>query len=225
MRGPADKTLRDVGPGPQRDFRGTAITSRSTHGLHVRGWFGFGVIRMSVIDNDQRILAVGAPPSPCGGSFRLNKKSDLTRVESPVAGWSAELVVGSQQIVVRGLTPIDNYAEALGESYLVAQQALDLLTMRCLTSFVIEDADSGHIVWWTSDRAVFARIVRVCYLGFHITATATATVTDKDGHLIPPGSASITRLAREPPVLSACTSNFRLVRRLPEHVPGTRSNT
>ena len=105
---------------------------------------------MSVIDNDPRVLVVGAPRSQCGGSFRLSQQSKVTHIEALQTGWTAELVTGSQQIVVRGPAAVDSYAEALDEAYATAQQALDVLTMRAIADFAIENADSANIVWWTA---------------------------------------------------------------------------
>ena len=138
---------------------------------------------MSVIDNDPRVLAVGAPRSQCGGSFRLSQQSKVTHIEALQTGWTAELVTGSQQIVVRGPAAVDSYAEALDEAYATAQQALDVLTMRAIADFAIENADSANIVWWTATRALFTRVFCVSDMGMSVSS-ATATVTDADGNVL-----------------------------------------
>lgn len=132
---------------------------------------------------EPRVLRVERSSAPCGGSFRLNKPAAITHQEPLAAGWVAELVGGSRQIVVHGPTAIDDYRDAVYEAHAAAQEALDLMTMRAVGDLVIEGADSGHIVWWLAGGVVFARIVGISDVG--VSASATATVTDKDGNIVP----------------------------------------
>ncbi|MGD0894581.1 MAG: hypothetical protein ABSA08_00960 [Acidimicrobiales bacterium] len=143
---------------------------------------------MSAIDNDPRVLVVSGPRSACGGSFQLSQASSLTCVEALSAGWSAELVEGSQQIVVRASAAIDSYAAVLGRAYEAAQEALDRFTMHAMTDLVIESADSGHIAWWTDAGSLVTRLFGVSDMG--MKGSATGYWTEKDGNVVshPPPS-------------------------------------
>ena len=130
----------------------------------------------TVMPSEPRALSVERSTSPCGASFRLAQPSRLTHTEVLADGWIAELVSGSQQVVVRGSRPISQYEVALDEAHTASQLALDVLTMRGLADLVTQARDIGHIVWWTSGASLFTRVVGVTDFGVSMSATATMAV-------------------------------------------------
>jgi len=131
-----------------------------------------------------RVLSVGqASNSATGGSFYLDRPASATTTESLAGGWTAELVAGSQQIVVHGPKGIGIYSDAMHGGLAAANQALDLVAMRGGPMFVLVGTDSRHIVWWTEPRGTVVRITCISDLG--VSVTARATVHDATGNIKP----------------------------------------
>jgi len=119
---------------------------------------------------------------PGGAAFRLVSppKKDLVL---PVEGGEVEVRSGQQDVVVR-LTQVKDAAAALSVGHKLAQEGLDLMSIRGMLDTVIHDAEDDHAVWWTEPDGVVLRIVSAVTFKFEVPPI-TATVRDKDGNEIP----------------------------------------
>lgn len=147
------------------------------------------------------MLTIGPPvASPAGGSFSLDQRSPQTACEVLAGGWAAELVEGSQQMIVRGPTAVDTYLDALDEGLAAAQEALDLVVMHGGPGLVLDGADARHTLWWTEPRGLVLRVTSVSDLG--VDMSVAATVRDQSGNVVPP----------PPPPVLAWHPSFRYFR-------------
>jgi len=76
------------------------------------------------------------------------------------------------------------YDDAFAEAVAAAQEALDLLAMRGGQGLAVESADTEHVVWWTDGAS--RRVLRMVSVSdLNVSMSMTATVTDKDGRVVP----------------------------------------
>ncbi len=153
----------------------------------MRGWLRPRWGRRREADSEPgeaRLLSVGEPASPSGGSFRLGQLAGRSCAEQLGAGWTAEAVHGSRQLLVRGPTRLANYVDALEQTLSAAQEALDLLSMRGIAQWTLVDTDDDHLVWWTEPQGVTLRVVGVSDLG--VSSSVTGNVMDQSGKTVPP---------------------------------------
>ena len=136
------------------------------------------------VPDEPRILTLGGPGRHSGAAFHLNQPAADSVTASLAGGWTAELIAGSGQIVLRSLAPIDNYGNALDGGLAAAQEALDLLTMQGRSHLVLEASDARHIVWWTEPRGTVLRAVTTSDIA--ISMSVTTTVRDASGAVVPP---------------------------------------
>ena len=92
-----------------------------------------------------------------GGLFYLNVKSPENALQTIDGRWTVEVKRGSRVVVAR-CDDLPSYKEALGESLSVAQQGLDLLAVRGVTTLAIANADREHLVWWVDDGCITLRV-------------------------------------------------------------------
>ena len=83
-----------------------------------------------------------------GVAFELNKASDVDDIIDFENGWQAEIRVGIQYLVVRGVLAELTYEEVYRVSYNYAQKFLDLLSVCKITKINLKNHTSSFLIWW-----------------------------------------------------------------------------
>ena len=83
-----------------------------------------------------------------GVAFELNRASDVDDTIDFENGWQAEIRVGIQYLVVRGVLAELTYEEVYTVSYNYAQKFLDLLSVCKITKINLKNHTSSFLIWW-----------------------------------------------------------------------------
>ncbi|HEX5771162.1 MAG TPA: hypothetical protein VFY11_09365 [Nocardioidaceae bacterium] len=118
-----------------------------------------------------------------GALLSLADAPDISVVAPVSTGVVAEVREGVRFCVVRGVAASD-YDGVMDLAPGLANQALDILSMRGATHLALGDVEAFHAAWWHDDGDSRIRFVSTARAVF--TASATIEVRDADGNLRPP---------------------------------------
>ena len=112
-----------------------------------------------------------------GVAFELNKASDVDDIIDFENGWQAEIKIGIQYLVVRGVLAELTYEEVYTVSYNYAQKFLDLLSVCKITKINLKNHTSSFLIWWRNQDGQNLQVRDISRVG----ATVQFTVHDENG--------------------------------------------
>jgi hypothetical protein len=117
--------------------------------------------------------------APMGAGFTLGGIARTDAQVALTAGWTAEVLAGTQTIVARG-PQASGYETARDASLNAAQEALDVFCIRGTLSLTIVRVEATHFAWWTDSAETIMRIVGAA--DHNVSLTATLSVVDAHGN-------------------------------------------
>ncbi len=121
--------------------------------------------------------------SPCGAAFTLVSPASVDVLLS-LASAEVELRQGQKDVVVR-FSGAKNASEAFTKGHVLVQQGLDLASILGHLDTVIRDAEEDHVLWWTEQAGLVARIVSTMTQGVG-ASPGKLEVRDADGNIVSP---------------------------------------
>lgn len=112
-----------------------------------------------------------------GVAFELNRASDVDDIIDFENGWQAEIRVGIQYLVVRGVLAELTYEEVYRVSYNYAQKFLDLLSVCKITKINLKNHTSSFLIWWRNQDGQNLQVRDI----FRGGSTAQFTAYDENG--------------------------------------------
>lgn len=126
----------------------------------------------------------GMPIAGSGGAFRLARPSPLDSVFDRGDGWTARIATGSEMVAVCG-PGCSSYLQAITNAVGVAQQGLDLFSVRGRADLTTDNTENFHIACWEEAGTSVLRLVAISLLRANIGA-AEAVVRNAAGEIVPP---------------------------------------
>jgi hypothetical protein len=128
-------------------------------------------------------IADKTSPFDSGAAMLLAQNCTVSELVQLASGYEVEIRAGSPYVVARTTGAADaQIAFDLGME--AVQQGLDLLSVTGKGDFSTKNAFDQHFIWWRDSAGQFLRFVETSVLSFSLSATAT--VTDSNGTVVPP---------------------------------------
>ncbi|TRO68211.1 hypothetical protein [Streptomyces sp. IB201691-2A2] len=118
-----------------------------------------------------------------GVLYPLRTRPEFSRTVRLSTDVEVEVHEGVQAVIVRGLTTA-NYEETSSIAPELANQGLDIFTLKGNAPLALMDVEDGHVAWWSEGRDTVIRF----WCSTTITAAfrATGVVRGPDGQVKPP---------------------------------------
>ena len=128
-------------------------------------------------------IADKTSPFDSGAAMLLAQNCTASELVRLASGHEVEIRAGSPYVVAR-TTGAPDANTAFDLSMEAVQQGLDLLSVAGKGDFSTKNAFDQHLIWWRDSGGQLLRFVETSVLSFSLSATAT--VTDRNGTVVPP---------------------------------------